>query len=117
MDSPGQEALSAIGLPDSTPKKKHQRQQKTRNFARGFVVNWSESVEVASQLFRARGMSHFTQGLGLDLANPLPRHIKLLTNFFKGMIGVKADSKAHPNDFGLALGKAVENGFCSAGKA
>ena len=43
-------------------------------------------------------MFQFPQGFRLNLANSLPRHVELLPNFLKRVVGVHSNSEAHPQD-------------------
>ena len=52
-------------------------------------------VEEAAQVIGACGMAQFAQRLGFDLTNPLARHVKLLADFFQGVVGVHVDTEAH----------------------
>ena len=44
-------------------------------------------------------MPEFSQGFGLDLANPLPGYREILPDFFKGVIRFFAYPESHPEDF------------------
>ncbi len=81
--------------------------RKPRNVVRGFVVDWVESVEIASEFFRAGGVAHLSERLGLNLAYTLSGDIKLFAHFFQRVVGVQPDAKAHPDNFGFALGEAI----------
>jgi hypothetical protein len=49
------------------------------------------------------------QRLGLDLTDTLTRHRELLTNFFQRVVGVHADTKAHPKDTFLTRRERGQN--------
>jgi len=46
-------------------------------------------------------MTQLSQGLRLNLANTFSGNIKLLTDLFKGVIGIHIDSKSHAQDLGF----------------
>jgi hypothetical protein len=48
-----------------------------------------------AQLVAAAGVLELTQGLGLNLADALARHVKLLAHFFQGVVGGYFNAKAH----------------------
>jgi hypothetical protein len=52
-------------------------------------------IQKASQLPAPARVLELAQSLGLDLPDTLPGNVKLLPDFFKGMIGIHSDSKAH----------------------
>jgi hypothetical protein len=39
---------------------------------------------------------------GFDLTNPLSRNIKLLADFFEGMVSIHIDTETHPKNFGFS---------------
>ena len=60
-------------------------------------------------MVRARWVAQFAQGLGFYLTDALTRDIKLLADFFKGVIRIHIDAKAHAQYFGFARCQPGEN--------
>ena len=61
-------------------------------------------VQEALQMVRTSGMTQFTQRFCLDLPNPFPRDIKLLTHLFKRVISVHVDAESHSQYLGFPSG-------------
>ena len=63
-------------------------------------------------------MLELTQGLGLDLADAFAGDAELLADFFKGMVGIHANAKAHTQHPLFARGQAGQDpgrGFAQVG--
>lgn len=61
------------------------------------------------QFLAPTGMAELPQRLGLDLSNPLPRHLEVLPDLFKSMITLFADTEAHPEDLFLPRSQGIKN--------
>ena len=53
-------------------------------------------------MFGPARVTKFPQGFGLDLTNPLARHVELFTYFLKGMVSIHIDTKTHSQNFGFS---------------
>src|SRR5882672_7507778 len=58
--------------------------------AKGLLV-----IQKRAEFPRPRRMLQLPQRLGLDLADALARHRKLLADFFQRVVGIHADAEAH----------------------
>ena len=61
------------------------------------------------ELFAAGGVTQLSQGLGLDLPDTLPGHVKVLPDLLQGMIPAFPDAKAHFQDFFFPGSEGLEN--------
>src|SRR6059058_5468376 len=64
-----------------------------------FLLNFEEAVELAD----ARGVPHFAEGFGFDLANAFARDPELFADFFEGAGIAVAQAEAQFENFALAL--------------
>ena len=62
-------------------------------------------------------MLQLADGLGLDLADTLTRHVELLADFFQRVVGAHLDAEAHAQNLRLARGQAIEDGLEHIAKA
>ena len=68
-----------------------------------FKRNLSELQETL-QLLRPAGVSQLSQGLRLNLSNPLPGDFKILPDLFQGMVIFFSNAETHPQNFFLSRG-------------
>jgi len=65
-------------------------------------LNFKLIINKTFQFPAAGRMSQLTKGFGLNLADAFTGDRKILPDFFQGVIGFLANSKAHPQHFLLA---------------
>ena len=66
-------------------------------------------LQIVAQLAAAAGVAQAAEGLGLDLANTLARHAKLLAHFFQRIAIAIHQPKAQLQDAHLTRGQALED--------
>ena len=57
-------------------------------------------------MLASRRVAQLAQRLGFDLTDPLTGHVKLLTDFLKGVVGIHVDTETHAQYLGFTGSEA-----------
>ena len=101
----GQTTTVSRTPPLKSGKNKHSSVTDRRYNSISSAGQLDESFEFAD----TRGVAHFTQGLGLDLADALTRHLELAADFLEGAAVAILEAEALFEHLAFAFGESVQH--------